>query len=243
MYLNMQTAKQQQKQRVKLKANKEQTVLTAVPPCDGANTAEGQSRHKQATVFASRQGRSLVNAARVHIIRLWIHDGFHSVKVGCIFCSMPLGRLFKMASLTFAACPFFSKEPLVFPKRCRRERPASEASGTQTSQNTAPRESQPAHPLDGCTEHRSDHIWHPTSPLERCKGRTGARHSAAHELPREDVVKCSPERPETQRTPGEAALPPSTRQDACVRVYVCVPKQKCTGHEVGELMIDLACAC
>ena len=121
MYLNVQTAKQQQKQRVKLKANKEQTVLTAVPPCDGANTAAGQSRHKHATVFASRQGRSLVNAARAHIIRLWVHDGFHSVKVGCIFCRMPLGRFFKMAPLTFAACPFFSKEPLVFPKRCRRE--------------------------------------------------------------------------------------------------------------------------
>ena len=71
-------------------------------------------------------------------------------------------------------------------------------------------------------EHRSDHIWHPTSPLERCKGRTGAPHSAPHELRREDVVKRSPERPETQRTPGEAALPPSTLQDACLCVCMCV---------------------
>ena len=59
--------------------------LKALQPCYCTDTPARQSRHQQSAVFAARESCSLVNAARVHIVRLGIHNWLHSVKVRRIF--------------------------------------------------------------------------------------------------------------------------------------------------------------
>ena len=90
--------------------------LKALQPCYCTNTSARQGCHQQSAVFAARESCSLVNAARVHIVRLGIHNWLHSVKVRRIFWrgAVVVGVLQRLASATFSSRLFLSKQPLIF---------------------------------------------------------------------------------------------------------------------------------
>jgi hypothetical protein len=83
------------------------------------NTAARQGCHQQSAVLAARESCSFVNAARVDIIGLRVHNWLHRIKVRSVLRGMAVATccLKKLASATFLPRLFLCKQALIFAKR------------------------------------------------------------------------------------------------------------------------------